>query len=392
VTAAKKSPLRRTPLVIETPTALLAVRGTAFSVDAALAGSTIRVLEGKVEVRSALEPEKSIKVGARSAVTASEEALSPVRTMTRAELTELESELARTPGEGFLIEAEDMQVVAGKTAIYDRGNGGGGYRRWDAPSNDKSVEVYLPPGTPATLKTKVPKAGRYELRARLSPHPGQRGQEIQFAVNGKPLGKPLWISRTTVSHGPIPFDLGLVRVEAGKTKLTLEVAKWLREKADDPRGIYIYIDTIRLESKKRVLSWDAEEVFKTSSGGTVEGVRQVGAAGVDASLWTNKTHWAVKELHEGDRLDFVLPVPKGGTYRLVLNLTKAPNTEALLQAHMGGEPVGPPIFAHRPRHIYEEHVLGTVELEDAELVLEMTGSFPNGVKIELDYLRLVEVD
>ena len=98
----------------------------------------------------------------------------------------------------------------------------------------------------------------------------------------------------------------------------------------------------------------------------------------------------------GDRLELVLPVPRKGTYRIVMQNTRA-NDYGVFQFSLDGRRLGDPIDLYSKENVVALVTLGTCRLDAGDHVFaaEIVGSHPDAAKrymLGLDYLRLEPAD
>jgi hypothetical protein len=106
----------------------------------------------------------------------------------------------------------------------------------------------------------------------------------------------------------------------------------------------------------------------------------------DAQLW-----WI--DARPGDRLELALPVGQTGTYRLTLQLTKAPDY-GIVQLYLDGQKLGSPIDLYQSEVVPTGPLaMGTSELSagDHKLAVEIVGANEKAIKsymFGLDYIKL----
>jgi len=154
---------------------------------------------------------------------------------------------------------------------------------------------------------------------------------------------------------------------------------------------------------ERVGYWTAPiPVFKVK--GAIEGekLKILGKTGGNAQeqdmtgfegAWSNDAHLWWIEGKPGDKLELALPVPKAGTYKLGLQLTRAPDY-GIVQLYLDGQKLGKPVDLYR-KAVRVPGVLpmGEHDLTAGEhkLTVEITGANPNAIKsymFGLDYVQL----
>ena len=115
--------------------------------------------------------------------------------------------------------------------------------------------------------------------------------------------------------------------------------------------------------------------------------------GFGVDKWSGNAHIWWRHGGPGSRLRVVFPVSEGGTYRVELAFTKAPDY-GVFQVSLDGKPIGDPIDLYDPRVVPSGTVyFGEASLEAGEHTLEFEtlGSNPKAAKshmLGLDYIYL----
>lgn len=110
--------------------------------------------------------------------------------------------------------------------------------------------------------------------------------------------------------------------------------------------------------------------------------------------WSDSAHLWWLGAKPGDRLTLAFPVEADGTYRLTVQLTKAPDY-GIVQLHLDGAKVGAPIDLYHPKAAPTGPLdLGSHKLTKGEhrLTLELTGANPKaerGNMAGLDYIHIL---
>ena len=157
--------------------------------------------------------------------------------------------------------------------------------------------------------------------------------------------------------------------------------------------------------KERVGYWTPVETFKVKGAIEGESLKILAKTGGEpqeqdltafAGQWSNDAHLWWIEAKPGDKLDLALPVSKSGTYRLSLQLTKAPDY-GIVQLYLDGRKLGAPIDLYHASVVPTGPLaMGTRELTGGQhkLTVEITGANEKAVKsymFGLDYVRLEPV-
>jgi hypothetical protein len=109
--------------------------------------------------------------------------------------------------------------------------------------------------------------------------------------------------------------------------------------------------------------------------------------------WSNDAHLWWIDARPGDRLELALPVGQTGTYKLTLQLTKAPDY-GIVQLYLDGQRLGGPIDLYQSEVVPTGPLaMGTSELSagDHKLAVEIVGANEKAIKsymFGLDYIKL----
>lgn len=158
----------------------------------------------------------------------------------------------------------------------------------------------------------------------------------------------------------------------------------------------------RVPLGQRVGYWTPVENFKVK--GALEGEKlkvlsKTGGNPQEQDLsgfggqWSNDAHLWWTDAKPGDKLDLAVPVGANGTYRLGLQLTKAPDY-GIVQLYLDGQKIGDPIDLYHAAVIPTGLLsLGEFQLTEGEhkLSVEIRGANDSAIKnymFGLDYLKL----
>ena len=113
--------------------------------------------------------------------------------------------------------------------------------------------------------------------------------------------------------------------------------------------------------------------------------------------WSNDAHLWWTDAKPGDKLTLELPVAKPGKFRLMMNMTKAPDY-GVVQLSLDGKKLGDPIDLFHPSVIPSGEVeMGMHELSAGShaLLVEITGANDKALKsymFGLDYVKLTPTE
>lgn len=109
--------------------------------------------------------------------------------------------------------------------------------------------------------------------------------------------------------------------------------------------------------------------------------------------WSNDNQLWWTEAKPGDTLDLSLPVTKAGTYKLLVQLTKA-RDYGIVQIDLDGKPLGQPIDLYNPEVTLAEPFVSepiSISSGDHHLTFKITGANPKALKaymVGIDYVKL----
>lgn len=156
---------------------------------------------------------------------------------------------------------------------------------------------------------------------------------------------------------------------------------------------------------ERIGYWTAVQRYKVQGALEGESLNVVSRTGGKTQVqdmtpwngqWSNDEQLWWTEAKPGDRLDLAVPVGKAGTYKLSLQLTKAPDY-GIVQVYLDGQKLGGAIDLYDPSVTPSgERALGNHDLTAGEhrLSVEITGANDKAIKqymFGLDYVKLEAV-
>ncbi len=103
--------------------------------------------------------------------------------------------------------------------------------------------------------------------------------------------------------------------------------------------------------------------------------------------WSGDSHLWVRPPKQGEWVDLEVPVPRDGTYRLIVYLTKA-RDYGIVQFHLDGQALGKPIDGFHPNSVVSTGplALGTVQLKKGTATLRVEVIGTNEKSVGLRYM------
>lgn len=345
----KKAKFAKSPIVIDTPSSILAVRGTAFSVNTEISGTEVRVLNGKVECRSYTQLENPILVSSLKSIQLVEGEASSVRRLTAKETEELRGQVLAMARDGLKFEAETLEFSNGpskKGPVATRAlSSGGQIRLWQK-------ETGLRAGEKASFNFKVKESGTYALSTSFLK--ARSSGASQILIDGRKIG-PVIDHHFSDKAIPKTIQLGQFILKRGVLELTFESLK----------GKSISLDTLELKLGKKSIRYEFEE-FKHSAVNVANPI--VALEKNSRRPWTKGSHIQLRGMEKAPRITFMVPVPKSGTYQLVLGTGLSWDSRQF-KCFVGKRELAAKLNLPHPMEKFVEEILGTVKLKKGQHVL-----------------------